>query len=94
MSRYGVDKVLRQLVKDEDDRNLYQANRAAMLDKFSLTAEEYDAFLTIDLKTLYRLGAHSFILWGAFARLARDQEEFRTEYLAAISDLGYPDFET
>jgi Aromatic-ring-opening dioxygenase LigAB, LigA subunit len=93
MSRYGMDKALWRLQR-EDARTGFLADPQPVLDGCELTGEERAALLARDAATLYRLGAHPFLLWGALFDLAGRAPEYRAEYTRAIAPFGYPDHAT
>jgi hypothetical protein len=94
MSRYQVDKVMREVAHDEGAQAAFLADTAAYLDGRDLTAEERAAFLAGDYGALYRLGAHPFLLW-AFTRVALPNGgPSPGEYVATIAPHGTPDFAT
>lgn len=96
MSRYHVDKVLREVVLDTDKRARYLENTASYVADRDLTEEERRALVDHDYATLYALGAHPFLLFGWHATLSRRPEMVGLvrEYAAAIRQFGYPDWAT
>ncbi|HLH21192.1 MAG TPA: hypothetical protein VK066_01615 [Chloroflexota bacterium] len=98
MSRYQVDKVLRETVLDADALARFAAGPAAYLVGRDLSAEERRALMEHDYGALYALGAHPFLLWGWAARVwalrGGDKEQFRDRYAAAVRPHGYPDYAT
>jgi Aromatic-ring-opening dioxygenase LigAB, LigA subunit len=98
MSRYEVDKVLRAVAREASARSAFLADPGAYLEGRDLTAEERDALHQHDYTTLYRLGAHPFLLWPFTTKLAAEQgragREVMREYMAAITPLGRPDYTT
>jgi hypothetical protein len=94
MSRYAIDKVMREVAHDDAAQAAFLADAAAYLDGRDLTEEERAALLSGDYGTLYRLGAHPFLLW-AFTRAALpDGGPPPTEYVATITPHGAPDYAT
>ncbi|HEY7064577.1 MAG TPA: hypothetical protein VII06_24095 [Chloroflexota bacterium] len=94
MSRYAVDKVMRELIQDERAVAAYLADTPAYLAGRDLSAEEQAALRGGDYATLFRLGAHPFLLW-AFTRAALPNGgPTPQEYTAALLPLGTPDFAT
>jgi hypothetical protein len=98
MSRYQVDKLLRETVLDADALARYVAGPAAFLVGRDLAIDERRALVEQDYGALYALGAHPFLLWGWAARVdalrGGDKEHFRDRYSAAVRAHGYPDFST
>ena len=68
MSLYQVDKLLFQLFNDLDLQQQYKQNPAAVLQRYDLQDNELKALREINAGELYRMGAHSFLLWQ-FARM-------------------------
>jgi hypothetical protein len=93
VSRYGVDKVLWRL-QPAAGRERFLAEPDRVFDGCDLTEQERSALLARDAGTLYRLGAHPFLLWGALFDLAGRAPEYRAEYTRAIAPYGYPDHAT
>ncbi|HEY7065366.1 MAG TPA: hypothetical protein VII06_28065 [Chloroflexota bacterium] len=98
MSRYEIDKVLRAVARDASARGAFLGDPGAYLEGRDLTVEERAALRERDYTTLYRLGAHPFLLWPFTAKLAAEQgrtgREVMREYMAAITPLGRPDYTT
>ena len=95
MSKYQVDKVMREVVMDGKVASAYRADTEKFLEGRELTEEEKKALIDVDYATLYRLGAHPFLLNG-FTRLVwkGDKAALNTEYRKNIAPFGYPDFST
>jgi hypothetical protein len=73
----------------------FRADTEKFLEGRDLTAEEKRALIDVDYATLYRLGAHPFLLNG-FTRLVwqGDRSALNAEYRIKIAPFGYPDFST
>ena len=95
MSKYQVDKVMREVILDMKTANAFKADTEKFLEGRDLTEEERSALIDIDYATLYRLGAHPFLLNG-FTRLVwkGDKAALNAEYRKKIAPFGYPDFST
>jgi hypothetical protein len=97
MSRYQVDKALRQIAKDPAAREAFLRDRASFLDGRDLTLEERKAIIEVDYPRLYALGAHPFLV-HAFVNglgvLPKDRRAARTEYCNKIAPFGRPDYAT
>ena len=95
MSRYQVDKVMREVILNSNAANAYKADTEKFLDGRDLTAAERKALIDVDYATLYRLGAHPFLLNG-FTRLVwkGDKAALNAQYRKNIAAFGYPDFST
>lgn len=68
MSLYQVDKLLFALFNDLELQEKYKQNPDAILARYDLQDFERKALREVNAGELYRMGAHSFLLWQ-FARL-------------------------
>jgi hypothetical protein len=68
MSLYQVDKLLFALFNDLELQEKYKQNPDEILQRYDLQESERKALLGVNAGELYRMGAHSFLLWQ-FARL-------------------------
>lgn len=95
MSRYAVDKLLRQLVLDPVVLEAYRSDPDASLAGHALDPEERAALRDGNYAVLYARGAHPFLLF-VFLMWTRpgDPRALDAEYRAAIGPLGYPDHST
>jgi len=94
MSRYAIDKVMREVAHDEAAQAAFLADAPGYLDGRDLTDEERAAFLAGDYGALYRLGAHPFLLW-AFTRAGLPGGgPPPNDDVATITPHGTPDFAT
>ena len=95
MSKYQVDKVMRDAILDAKVASAFKADTEKFLEGRDLTIEEKKALIDVDYATLYRLGAHPFLLNG-FTRLVwkGDKATLNAEYRKNIAPFGYPDFST
>jgi hypothetical protein len=62
MSVYAINEVCYKTVHDPDFRERLRADPGAALAPFDLTEAERTALLAGEVGTLYRMGAHSFLL--------------------------------
>lgn len=62
MSVYAINEICYKTVHDPEFRERLRADPAAAVAPFELTAEERSALLAGEVGTLYRMGAHSFLL--------------------------------
>lgn len=69
VSTYAVNEVCWRIVHDPPFREAIKSDPARALENLDLTETERTAILTGDVGTLYRQGAHSFLL-GVLARYA------------------------
>jgi hypothetical protein len=95
MSKYQVDKVMREVILDQQAASAYKADTEKFLEGRDLSGEERTALINVDYATLYGLGAHPFLLNG-FTRLVwkGDKAALNAEYRKKIAPHGYPDFST
>jgi hypothetical protein len=68
MSLYQVDKLLFNLFNDLELQEKYKKDSGEVLKRYDLADAELKAIREIDAGELYRMGAHSFLLWQ-FARM-------------------------
>jgi hypothetical protein len=68
VSLYQVDKLLFALFNDLELQEKYKQNADEVLQRYDLRDFERKALREINAGELYRMGAHSFLLWQ-FARM-------------------------
>jgi hypothetical protein len=68
VSRYQVDKLLFQLFNDLELQQKYKQDPSSVLKNYDLDERELKSLRELDAGELYRIGAHSFLLWQ-FARM-------------------------
>jgi hypothetical protein len=106
VTRYVLDKVMRLVNMNPPSLAAYRSDAEAFVtgylsdhpaDAAALTGEERDALAQRDYGSLYRLGAHPYLLWSFTEAVwvpevsrAELVESFRTQAAAA----GYPDWAT
>ena len=95
MSRYQVDKVMREVIIDPIALKRFKKSPSTYLAGRDLTSIESEALAGIDYATLYSLGAHPFLLYGFTVRVwPGDRAKLRSQYRQNIAPFGYPDFST
>ena len=95
MSRYLMDKVMRQIVLDDSACRAYREDPALFLRDYELLDEERDALIKMDYPKLYAMGAHPFLLVQFTRRVwPADRATLDRGYGAALAPHGYPDFAT
>jgi hypothetical protein len=68
MSRYQVDKFLRDINHDRALAERWRAESAAVFDRYDLTSDEREALATWQVRKLYDMGANPLLLLlSAFA---------------------------
>ena len=68
MSLYQVDKLLFALFNDLELQEKYKQDPSTVLKNYDLQDFELKALREVNAGELYRMGAHSFLLWQ-FARM-------------------------
>jgi hypothetical protein len=95
MSRYQVDKVLRQVARDDAAKAAFIKDPMGFLHRYDLTENERKALVEKDVRTLYNLGAHSFLLFGfVMSVFSGDRKKIEEEYCRTIAPLGRIDYST
>ena len=96
MSRYAVNKVLREVILSDEARDRYLADPVAYIDGRDMTKTEREAILTSNYAEMYDAGVHPFLL-NCFASRFWPLNEFfprQIAYSRALHDHGHPDFST
>ena len=70
MSRYGVNKALWVVGRDDDRAAIYMKTPEAFLKDFSLTPEEHRQLMERDYAGMFAAGAHPFLLYTYRLKLA------------------------
>lgn len=95
MSRYQMNKVMRQIVLDPASAEAFKKDPTTFVQGRDLTVEEREALIKIDYPTLYKLGAHHFLLNGFVMRVwPGDRKALMAEYGKKLAPHGYPDIAT
>ena len=95
MSRYAVNKIMRQVARDELAKEGFLKDPETFLQGRDLTEEERKALIAKDYRTLYALGAHSFVLFGfVMSIFPGNRKELEEEYCRTIAPLGRIDYST
>ena len=68
MSLYQVDKLLFNLFNDLELQDKYKRDSDEVVRRFDLQDTELKALREVNAGELYRMGAHTFLLWQ-FARM-------------------------
>jgi len=103
MSRYLVNRILRDVYLDSGELDRFRADPAGYVQAWQLAHErplteaEASAVAVADYASLYALGAHPYLIWG-FCETALVPGIARADlvaaYRAALLPLGYPDVST
>jgi hypothetical protein len=95
MSRYQVNKALRQITRDDSAKQAFLKDPASFVKAYELTGEERNALMAKDLRTLYALGVHSFLLFGfVMSVFPGDRKKVEEEYCKTIAPFGRIDYST
>ncbi len=95
MSRYQVDKLLRTIARNEQAKGEFTKDPVAFVKDAELTDAERQALIEKDFRTLYGLGAHSFLLFAfVMSVFPGDRKKLEREYCEAIAPLGRIDYST
>ncbi len=95
MTRYAVDKVLWKVAKDPDFGAAFFEDSAASIQGYELDTAEYDALIGQNIRAMFQLGAHPFLLYSfAIARNGGWSAEFMREYVDDLKGLTLGDIET
>ncbi len=103
MSRYTVNRILRDVYFDAAELVRYQADRVGYVRGWQqdrrrpLTGDEATAVAAADYASLYAMGAHPYLIWG-FCEIVlvpgMSRVDLVAAYRAALLPLGYPDVST
>lgn len=95
MSRYQVNKILRQVARDDAAKATYLADPEAFLDGCELTDDERKALVATDIRGLYALGVHSFLLFAfVMSVMPGDRRQLEKDYCETVAPLGRVDYST
>lgn len=95
MTRYAVDKILWQVAQDDAYKAAFFEDAHAATAGRELSDEERTAVLSKDLRALFALGAHPFLLYAfAIAKNRGWSPQFMQDYVAELKGLGLGDIET
>lgn len=95
MTRYAVDKILWEVAKKPNFGKAFLADPTATIRDYELTETEYKALISKDLRTIFNLGAHPFLLFSfAITKNGGWSMQFMHEYVAELEGLELGDIET
>ena len=95
MIRYQVDKLLRMIARQEAARTEFLKDPLEFTKRADLTDQERKALAEKDFRTLYSLGAHSFLLYAfVMSVFPGDRKELEAHYCDSIGPLGRIDYST
>jgi hypothetical protein len=111
MSKYMINKLLWEVEASEDSLSAFVDDSRGFIDRWerteplppypsggTLTSEERIAFESWDYASLYRMGAHPFLLWqfalAVWVPNHMEAHEFVAAYRIGVAEHGHPDFAT
>lgn len=95
MSHYATSRVLWEVARDGSLAELLRTDPAAVLDSRDLESKERKALAAGDIRALFELGAHPFLLYHFALRLAGGWSlPFMQDYLGKLQGLSVGDLET
>ncbi|MGH1415841.1 MAG: hypothetical protein ACRBB0_20310 [Pelagimonas sp.] len=95
MTRYAVDKVLWKVAKDPEFGVAYFKDPAASIEGFELDKIEHDALVEQNIRSLFELGAHPFLLYSyAITQNGGWNPQLMQDYVAKLKGLTLGDIET
>ncbi|MQB45940.1 MULTISPECIES: hypothetical protein [Rhizobium] len=95
MSRYELDKALWNYAREPDFKSRFDADAASAVAKRSLSDAERSALTGRDIRAIFELGAHPFLLYSfAIASNGGWSMEMMKEYVARLKGLTPGDIET
>lgn len=95
MTRYALDKVLWNYAREPRFKTAFDADPAAAIADRELSGPEHAALAARDLRAIFTLGAHPFLLYSfAIAANGGWSMEMMKDYVARLEGLELRDIET
>jgi Aromatic-ring-opening dioxygenase LigAB, LigA subunit len=95
MTHYATSRVMWEITRDRELADRFRADPAAVLDGRDLDDAERKALTAHDLRGLFELGVHPFVLYHFALRLAGGWSlPFMQDYLAQLKGLTVENLET
>lgn len=95
MTRYAVDKALWTYGRDPGFKERLDTDPATALAGYELSDPERTALATRDIRAIFALGAHPFLVYGwAIAANGGWSFEFMKDYVDRLAGLPLGDIET
>lgn len=88
MSLYSVSKLLYTLNRDPSAKELFRTDPAELADRFDLTDEEREAFISHDVGKLYVLGVNGQILMHMSALCGIEWPDYLQKLRDGVKDHG------
>lgn len=95
MTRYALDKVLWTYARERDFKVAFDADPAAAIAGRELSADERAALAARDMRKIFQLGAHPFLLYSfAIASNGGWSFDMMKDYVGRLEGLSLGDIET
>ena len=95
MSHYATSRVMWEITRDRELAERFRADPAAVLDGWDLDDAERKALAAQDVRALFELGIHPFVVYHFALRLAGGiSMAFMQDYLAQLKGLTVGNLET
>jgi Aromatic-ring-opening dioxygenase LigAB, LigA subunit len=95
MSHYATSRVMWEVTRDRELADRFRTDPAAVLEGRDLDDEERKALAAADIRALFELGVHPFVLYHFALRLAGGVSmAFLQDYVAQLQGLTVGDLET
>jgi hypothetical protein len=95
MSRYATSRVMWEITRDRALADRFRADPDAVLDGRDLTDEERKALAAADIRALFELGVHPFVVYHFALRLAGGASmPFLQDYVGKLQGLTVGNLET
>lgn len=95
MTRYALDKFIWSYGRDADFRAAFDKDLEPLLDQAELDAAERQALRDRDLRAIFALGAHPFLVYSFAIQLNGGWSyQFMLDYVERLKGLELGDIET
>jgi hypothetical protein len=95
MTRYALDKVLRDYARDDGFRAAFDLDAAAAIATRELDDAERAALASKDIRAIFQCRAHPFLVYGFAIALNRGWSfDMMRDYVARLDGLELGDIET
>jgi protocatechuate 4,5-dioxygenase alpha chain len=95
MSIYATSRVMWEITRDRDLAEQFRTDPGSVLDSRDLDPAEREALAASNIRALFELGVHPFVLYHFALRLAGGiSPQFMQDYLAQLKGLTVGNLET
>ena len=95
MTHYATSRAMWEITRDRELAERFQADPAAVLDGRDLDEAERTALAAQDIRALFELGVHPFVVYHFALRMAGGiSMPFMQDYLAQLTGLTVGNLET